>query len=56
MYNVHIEADQRLHQGNGDIGVEVVASSFKHWVPEETMKEIAEPKMTDKNICLRPSS
>lgn len=35
MHDVHLEADQRLHQGDGDVGVQVVSSAFKHRMSEE---------------------
>lgn len=30
MFDVHLKADQRLHQGDGDVCVQVVPSAFKH--------------------------
>lgn len=30
MHDIHLKANQGLHQGDGDIGVQVVSSAFKH--------------------------
>lgn len=32
MHDIHLKANQGLHQGDGDIGVQVVSSAFKHWM------------------------
>lgn len=35
MYDVHLEADQSLHQGDGDVGVQVVSSALEHRMSAE---------------------
>jgi len=55
VYDVHLEADQRLYQRDGDVGVQVVPSALKHRMSErERNPEITRLRVTDPTFSRKP--
>lgn len=55
MHDIHLKANQGLHQGDCDIGVQVVSSAFKHRMSKSKrippIKCVTELKLKKKKNC-----